>query len=162
MNFKKGFTIVEIIIVIAIMAILTAIAIPSLNNVRAKNRDTERIADIGTIQLGLLNYYSKYGSYPTVLDPNDPNLKQYISADAFVGPDGKSYGYVPLTRSGSTNCTSYHLGTVLESPSGQIDSTDQFSSTVSGSSAMNGYIYCAGYSGSGLATGTLNYNIHPN
>ena len=170
MNFKKGFTLIEIIIVIGIMAVLTAIIIPSLTAVRAKNRDTERIADIGTIQLGLLNYYSKNDYYPTSIDPAvNSDILQYITHDALYDSYGSLYTYVPLTRNsdGGVPCTSYHLGAVLEAPNGQIDQNDKFNSNVSGSPEMNGYFWCDDYHGLGLAPGTTAnggyaYNIHPN
>ena len=174
MNFKKGFTLIEIIIVIGIMAVLTAIIIPSLTAVRAKNRDTERIADIGTIQLGLLNYYSKNDYYPTSIDPAvNSDILQYITHDALYDSYGSLYTYVPLTRNsgGSAPCTSYHLGAALEAPNSQIDLNDQFNSTDNisddGHKAMNGYVWCDGYSGPGLAPGVTadghySYNIHPN
>jgi prepilin-type N-terminal cleavage/methylation domain-containing protein len=166
MKFKKGFTLIEIVVVIAIMGILTVIIIPSLNSARSRNRDMERVADIGTIQLGLLNYYAKYGSYPTELDPASTTINQYIVESAFVDPDGSFYDYVSLKRSG-TKCTYFHLGATLESQIGQIDKTDTFSSVPE--SISNGYSYCdSSYSGPGIAAPDLintppvyNYNIRP-
>ena len=164
MKFKKGFTLIEIVVVIGIIGVLTVIILPSLSNVRTRNRDTERISDIGTIQLGLLNYYSKYGYYPDSLDSSSTTLKQFITPEAFLDPDGDDYTYVPLKRSG-TKCTYYHLGTTLESQIGQIDKADKFDSRVSAD--MNNYVWC-GYSGSGIAPPDFesnpkiyNYNVHP-
>ena len=167
MKFKKGFTLLEVVVVIAIMGVLTVIIIPSLNSSRERNRDMERVADIGTIKIGLLNYYAKYDSYPTELDPASTTINQYIVDSAFVDPDGSKYDYVPLKRSTGTKCTYFHLGATLESQIGQIDKTDTFSS-VRGS-ISNGYSYCdSSYSGPGIAAPDLintppvyNYNIRP-
>ncbi len=158
---KKGFTLIEVVAVIAIMGVLTVIIIPSLNSARSRNRDMERVADIGTIHLGLSNYYAKYGSYPTELDPASTTINQYIVESAFVGPDDKPYKYVPLKRSTGTKCTYFHLGAELESQAGQVDQTDTFNSTVDGSEDMNNYVYCGGYTGPGLSPGNLNYNVRP-
>jgi prepilin-type N-terminal cleavage/methylation domain-containing protein len=166
MKFKKGFTLIEIVVVIGIIGVLTVIILPSLSDVRTRNRDTERISDIGTIQLGLLNYYSKYGYYPDSLDSASTTLKQFITDAAFLDPDGNPYEYVPLKRSG-TKCTYYHLGTTLESQTGQIDEADKFDSRVSVGADMNNYVWC-GYSGLGIAPPDFisdpkvyNYNVHP-
>lgn len=159
---KKGFTIVEVLVVIGIIAVLTVLILPSISNIRAKNRDTERVADISALQLGLSLYKNQIGdnSYPESL--TDPVFLTYVNADTLSGPTGDNleYEYVPLKRgTGTTKCTYYHLGVKLELPSGQIDTADNFISLPG--EISNGYAYCGDYNGPGLATGTLNYNVHP-
>jgi prepilin-type N-terminal cleavage/methylation domain-containing protein len=61
----KGFTLVELIVVIAIIGILSAVVIGSLNDARSKGRDSKRIADLSNIQLALALYLNKYSTYPT-------------------------------------------------------------------------------------------------
>jgi general secretion pathway protein G len=166
MKLRRGFTIIEILVVIGIIAVLTVIVFPSINNIRAKNRDTERVADIATIQLGLSLFYNQTGSYPTTL--SDPNLvPKYFPADAIIGPtSANEYIYVPLSRGSGTKCTYYHLGTLLELPSAQIDTASTFSSK--SGAISNGYSYCtyqgSSYSGSGIGNYTdspLMYSVHP-
>ena len=167
MKIKSGFTIIEIIVVIGIIAILTAIVLPSINNIRAKNRDTERLSDISTLQLGLSLYFSQHqtgvdAGYPKSLPDLLPG--KYVPADALTGPKGEPYTYVPLTRdAGGTKCTFYHLGTVLELQSAQIDPADHFNSTSTsqGTSDMGGYYWCGNLVTSGLVPGPNNYNVHP-
>jgi general secretion pathway protein G len=160
MKFKKGFTLVEVLVVIGIIAVLTVISFPAINNIRAKNRDAEKVSDIAAIQLGLSLYRnsSDTNSYPNTLDAL--LSKKYVTADSLSSPNADSYIYVPLAKSTTpgASCTYYHLGVRLESSSAQIDPADNFTSTPDNIS--NGYLYC-GYGGPGLATGTLNYNVHP-
>lgn len=165
MKFKNGFTLIEVVVVIGIIAILTVIIFPSISNIRAKNRDTERVADISAIQLGLSLYknQSDTNSYPISLDALfDAN---YVTEDSIIDPNGGDYEYVPLTRSTTPNvCTYYHLGTVLELPSSQIDAADNYNSTLSGGKTVSGgYNYCGGYVGDGLinSTTTRTYAVHP-
>jgi prepilin-type N-terminal cleavage/methylation domain-containing protein len=160
MKSKKGFTLIEVMVVIGIIAVLTVISFPAINNIRAKNRDAEKVSDIAAIQLGLSLYRnsSPTNSYPNTLEDLLP--KNYVTADSLSSPNSDLYIYVPLAKTADVNarCTYYHLGVKLESSSAQIDAADNFTSTPDNIS--NGYSYC-GYDGLGLATGTLNYNVHP-
>ncbi len=49
---RKGFTLIELIVVVAIIAILAAIAIPSFLNLRADANDKAAIANLVNIQKG--------------------------------------------------------------------------------------------------------------
>ncbi len=164
-RFTRGFTIIEVIVVIGIIGILTVIIFPSISNIRSKNRDTERIADISAIQLGLSLYYNKFSSYPETLDGLIQGNNKYVTEDSLIGPvSNDEYIYVPLKRSGATSdkCTSYHLGVKLESDSSQIDKADNFT-TASGDTISNNYVYCgSSYSGLGIDGGeNLIYHVHP-
>lgn len=161
MNFKKGFTLIEVVVVIGIIGILTVIIFPAINNIRAKNRDSERVADIASLQLGLSLYYNQHANegYPNTLQ--SLLTGKYIPTDSIVDSEGKLYNYVPLTRdaSATAKCTSYHLGAELELPSGQVDMADDFTSVTG--IISNSYLHCGGYTGPGIAPGGKNYNVHP-
>ncbi len=64
MNSKKGFTLIEILIVIAIMGFLSSIVLVGLSGFRQRGRDAKRIAELKEVQNGLELYYASYGSYP--------------------------------------------------------------------------------------------------
>jgi prepilin-type N-terminal cleavage/methylation domain-containing protein len=164
---KKGFTLIEVVVVIGIIAVLTVIIFPAINNIRAKNRDAEKVADISAIQLGLALYKNQQnGVYPNNIY-NDPAFAKYVTTDTLTTPEGGNYLYVPLTRDSGNDqkCTYYHLGVKLELPSGQIDTADTFDSITEGSPDMNNYKYCD-YDGPGIAKPNItekvyNYNVHP-
>ncbi|HUD02706.1 MAG TPA: prepilin-type N-terminal cleavage/methylation domain-containing protein, partial [Candidatus Paceibacterota bacterium] len=61
---KKGFTLIELMVVIAIIGILASIIMVSLSSAQSKGRDAKRVADIRTIQLALEEYYNDNGNYP--------------------------------------------------------------------------------------------------
>jgi len=61
---KNGFTLAELLIVIAIILILISVSIFALNDQQAKARDAKRISDIRQISHALEFYYSNEGEYP--------------------------------------------------------------------------------------------------
>ncbi|MFA7315157.1 MAG: type II secretion system protein [Candidatus Magasanikbacteria bacterium] len=151
---RFGFTIVEVLVVIGIIGILTVIIFPAISEIRAKNRDAEKVSDIATIQLALSLYYSQNGTYPNALD-DSTFFPKFLTADSLESPNEDEYQYVPLTLSTVTQdpkCTYYHLGVELELPSAQIDTTDNFTS-VDGdedNKVDDGYLYCGDYEGTGI------------
>ncbi len=157
---KRAFTIIEVLVVIGIIAILTAIIIPSINGTKARNRDSEKIADISTIQLGLQLYYSQHPEgYPKSLEQED--FQKYITSESLLSPNSSSYIYIPLKTVGN-KCIYYHLGVELESKNAQIDSADTFSS-YNLDNITNDYQYCGNLPEPehGLSPSEKNYNVHP-
>ena len=67
MNKTKGFTLIEIMIVIAILGILAALISGNFINSLKKSRDTKRKADLQQIQKALEAYYEDVGDYPASL-----------------------------------------------------------------------------------------------
>jgi type IV pilus assembly protein PilA len=63
-NGKKGFTLVELMIVVAIIGILAAIAIPQFARYRDNATNTTAQADVKTMKTFLEGYYSTYQRYP--------------------------------------------------------------------------------------------------
>ena len=61
---KKGFTLIELMVVVAIMGLLAALAVISLNNARQRARDARRISDIKQVQTALELYYLDNHEYP--------------------------------------------------------------------------------------------------
>ena len=137
---NKAFTLIEIVMVIAIMAVLTVIVYSSFDTSRAQSRDQKRISDISTIQLALEQYFQKYGVYPVSLNdlvtgnPNvsDPNKPKFLPE---IPQDSNKYNiyinqYFPLTKSAGTDkCISYQLWTKFELNNAYLPSKKGFDST---------------------------------
>jgi type II secretion system protein G len=62
---KKGFTLIELMVVISIISFLASVVMASLDSARAKSRDARRSSDIHQIQIALELYRSANGSYPS-------------------------------------------------------------------------------------------------
>jgi type IV pilus assembly protein PilA len=64
---KKGFTLIELMIVVAIIGVLAAIAIPNFMKFQAKSRQIEAKANLAAIYTALEAFRGEYGSYTTDL-----------------------------------------------------------------------------------------------
>ena len=62
-NQQKGFTLVEMMIVVAVIAILSAIAIPAYNDYIRTSRHTEGINEIAAIQLAQEEFFLENNTY---------------------------------------------------------------------------------------------------
>ena len=65
---KKGFTLIELMVVVAIIGILLSITLYSISLARENARDKQRVADISQIELALSIYKEKNREYPTFDD----------------------------------------------------------------------------------------------
>lgn len=68
---KKGFTLIEILVVISIIAILATVSISVFSTVQKNNRDQIRIRDMQSIKQALELYRSDNGGYPADTTPAD-------------------------------------------------------------------------------------------
>ena len=65
----KGFTLIELMIVVAIIGILAAIAIPNFLKFQAKSKQSEAKSNLGAIFTGELAYFgeqNQYGNFPQI------------------------------------------------------------------------------------------------
>lgn len=62
---NKGFTLIEVLVVVAIIAILSSVIIIGLGPTRQAGRDARRISDLRSVQHALELYFNKCGAYPS-------------------------------------------------------------------------------------------------
>jgi type IV pilus assembly protein PilA len=65
-NVQKGFTLIELMIVVAIIAILAAIAIPQYQNYIAKSQFSESQTVADGMKTPIVEYFNQTGQCPTV------------------------------------------------------------------------------------------------
>jgi len=69
---RRGFSLIELLIVVAIILILAAIAAPKLNQNRMHAQETAAIREMQTIHTAETQYYSQFGRYATALPELGP------------------------------------------------------------------------------------------
>lgn len=64
---QRGFSLIELLIVVAIILILAAIALPKLNQNRMHSQETAAVQQIKSIHTCQVQYYSQFNRYATTL-----------------------------------------------------------------------------------------------
>ena len=76
MNKLSGFTLIELIVVMALIMILSVVGIGAYLQATTKSMDTQRKNDLNQIAKAIETYYTDMGKYPSDLSEVDPD---YIS-----------------------------------------------------------------------------------
>jgi prepilin-type N-terminal cleavage/methylation domain-containing protein len=87
-NHRRGFTLVELLVVISIIALLLAILMPTLNKVRAQGHQTICLSNMRQTGLGFLLYAQDYeGAFPRVVGaPSGAEVWQLLVKRWFLYP----------------------------------------------------------------------------
>ncbi|MDN5274665.1 MAG: hypothetical protein JWP06_566 [Candidatus Saccharibacteria bacterium] len=107
---RSGFTIVEVTIVVAIIAILAAISIAVYSKVQIDVRNTDRSTKVGVITGALEKYFNKNGEYPSCSAMTQTAAQ--VSASVLPGIDPGAL-VTPTTATGVSNaitCTGLTAG----------------------------------------------------
>ena len=96
---KKGFTIIEVVLVLAIAGLIFLMVFLALPNLQRSQRDTQRRDDLARLQTAITNYQSNNrGKLPGT--GSDDVTKAYntfidnylrVNSDTFDDPDGQPY-----------------------------------------------------------------------
>jgi prepilin-type N-terminal cleavage/methylation domain-containing protein len=121
----KGFTLVELLVVITIISVLSAIGIVSFQMVLKNGRDARRQSDLGSIQSALEQYHTDQFYYPQTLPAgafqNDNQSKTYLNMIPRDPQTDSPYCYNALPTNCDnatvTKCNNYEIYAKLENSS---------------------------------------------
>ena len=135
---ESGFTLIEMVIVISVIAILMSMAVPTLSGVKNRANLTVVKSDLHNIMSSLELYYMKNYKYPDSSDTsNTINKIKNEFADLNIKEDGTDYSYE--TDSGTDaqkylvsyqdeNSKYYYISTDEAAVVGPVDTTPSFDS----------------------------------
>jgi type IV pilus assembly protein PilA len=93
---NKGFSLVELMVVVAIIGILASIAIPSLQRYMAKARQSEAKTNLASLYTSEKTFFAEYNTYSTCFDgigyQPEGKLRYRVGFSA-PGQDPASYGF---------------------------------------------------------------------
>jgi type IV pilus assembly protein PilA len=123
----SGFSLIELMIVIAVILIIAALAIPNLLRARMSANESAAVAALRTVATQELNYSSAWsaGYSPTLASlgppppgtaatPTNSDMIDQVLASGIRG--GYQFLYTPLTPSGSTSPTGFTVSAGPISP----------------------------------------------
>jgi general secretion pathway protein G len=140
-NKSKGFTIVELLIVIVVIGILATLVIVTFTGIQQKARNSQRQTDINAVDSHVESFFAQYGFYPSYKDLTNATFRasylKGLDPAALVDPKGNSiassaaasgtytYSYTPA-NSGSGTCAVNTDTTIASDGTPQDNGCDSF------------------------------------
>jgi len=115
---KSAFTLIEVLVVVAILALLTLAAIVSFGGSRDKADDSRVKSDLDRLKIAFEDYYSDHNCYPplewfdSTADCGSDHLQPYLN----VMPCNRKTGLPYTLRKDATGCTWFKLYGTITNP----------------------------------------------
>lgn len=138
---QRGFTIVELLIVIVVIGILAALVLNTFSGVQKRARDTTRQTNVNSIATQLEVYYNDFGGYPSADGTNG------IASDTWVQNNLKGFD-IKATKAPGQTANSYQATEAttkdqfgyVATPAGCVSPTDAQNPPVAQSGT-----FCSGF-----------------
>jgi type IV pilus assembly protein PilA len=106
LNKDSGFSLLELLIVVAIILIIATIAIPSLLRSRQSANESSAVANMRNLNTAEVSYSSTNGTYGTMSDL----IAAKLLDDRYGNPNFNGYGFTVVLSGGNLNYTAYANG----------------------------------------------------
>lgn len=113
MKNQNGFTLIELMVVVAIIALLATIAIPNLMKARMQANEASAQSTLKAIASSLENYYALNNQYPDDTTSLVGATPPYLNVDYFVPTGRNGYSYIAGLGSFSYEITAVPINSSL-------------------------------------------------
>jgi prepilin-type N-terminal cleavage/methylation domain-containing protein len=106
-RYKYGFSLIELLVAIAVIATIIGLALPNFLGARARARDARRKAELNQLKTALQLYYNDYKIYPPAA--NGPGKVNYVAG---CGADGDTLCPAACSvdfAAGGTGCDTVYM-----------------------------------------------------
>jgi len=104
---QTGFTIIELVVVLSILAILSGVLVPRVSSHMRAARDARRLADIKMLRAAIEEYYADTGDYP-VAGANSSYGGWDVSHDGGFIDVLQDEGYIDELKTDPVDDVTYH------------------------------------------------------
>lgn len=106
---QEGFTLVELMVVVAIIGVLSAVAVPNFKKYQAKSKSSEAKLQLSAAYTALQSFFSDYDTYHSCLkymgyNPSNESLQRFYATGFTVDPAAGTHQIATTNGVDGTEC----------------------------------------------------------